>query len=120
MPRLRRLFADGLPERMERLRRGLDGVASDVAAGRGPSPEDLEDLFLASHSLKGTAPGFGALTLGADAAALSDLVQEWGPDAPPAAPALARARELVDRVAAGCDEVIARVDAGAGAESWGF
>lgn len=76
MPRLRRLFADGLPGRVERMQRGLDGIAADVTAGRPPSPTDLEDLFLASHSLKGTAPGFGAVDLAHHAAQLSALAQD--------------------------------------------
>lgn len=117
MPRLRRIFADGLPERVARMRRGLDGVAAAVAAGVPPGEDHLEELFLASHSLKGTAPGFGALDLGTDAGTLSAIAQSWGPEAPPSPEGLERARYLIDRIEAACREVIARTDAGSGMDS---
>lgn len=113
MPRLRRLFADGLPERLARLRQGLDGVDSDVAAGRPPSPDHLETLFLAAHSLKGTAPGFGAEELGRTAGELSLLARAWSSETVPDPAQLAQARDLLARVARGCDDITARTDADA-------
>ena len=110
MVRIRRLFVEGLPDRVERMRRGLDGIAADVAAGRGPTPDHLEDLFLAAHSLKGTAPGIGAEDLGWEAGKLSDLAREWSTDAPPPDEALARARDLLQRVERACADVRGRMD----------
>lgn len=111
MPRMRRLFADGLPARQERLHRGLDGVEECLSAGHPPREEDLEELFLASHSLKGTAPGFGAEELGWLADCLCRLVKEWTPKAPPAPEALERARELLSQIEHECREAVARADA---------
>lgn len=111
MPRMRRLFADGLGERQARLNRGLDGVAESIAADRPLREEDLEELFLASHSLKGTAPGFGAEELGWLAEGLCRLVKEWTPDAPPAPDQMERARELLDQIEGECREAVARADA---------
>lgn len=93
------------------MERGLDGIASDVAVGRGPSPADLEDLFLASHSLKGTGLGFGAEELGRHAGELSHLAREWSSDQPPTPDQITEARQLLERIRAECDEVIARADA---------
>ncbi len=111
MPRMRRLFADGLGERQVRLNRGLDGVADCLAAGRPLREGDLEELFLASHSLKGTAPGFGAEELGWLADCLCRLVKEWSPEAPPAPDQMERARELLDQIEGECRDAVARADA---------
>jgi chemotaxis protein histidine kinase CheA len=111
MPRMRRLFADGLGERQARLTRGLDGVNDCVAADRPPREDDLEELFLASHSLKGTAPGFGAEELGWLADCLCRLVKEWTPEALPTPDELARARDLLSQIEHECSEAVARADA---------
>ena len=74
MARIRRMFVEGLAGRVERMRRGLNGVAEDVAAGRPPAAHYVEDLFLASHSLKGTAPSVGAEDVGWEAGELSEHV----------------------------------------------
>lgn len=108
---MRRLFADGLGERQARLTRGLDGVEDCVAAGRPPREEDLEELFLASHSLKGTAPGFGAEELGWISDCLCRLVKEWTPEAPPGSDGLAQAREFLTQIEHECREAVARADA---------
>ena len=108
---MRRLFADGLEERQARLTRGLDGVADCIAADRLPRPDDLEELFLASHSLKGTAPGFGAEELGWLADCLCRLVKEWAPEAPPTTEQMDRARDLMRQIEGECREAVARADA---------
>jgi chemotaxis protein histidine kinase CheA len=111
MPRMRRLFADGLGERQARLTRGLDGVEECVSAGRPLREGDLEELFLASHSLKGTAPGFGAEELGWIADCLCRLVKDWTPEAPPSTDRLVQAREFLAQIEHECSEAIARADA---------
>jgi hypothetical protein len=95
MPRIRRLFAEGLPERIARMHRGLDGVAAAVAAGRAPSAEDL----------------------GFEAGRLSTLIGDWRPDAPPGADDIARARELLGRVEEASEAARARIGAEAGGRS---
>lgn len=111
MPRLRRLFADGLPERVARMRGGLEGIVAAADRGAPPDAADLEELFLASHSLKGTAPAFDALDLAHDSGALSELARHWNPAEVPAPDQLARAGELLEKVACGCREAAARVEA---------
>lgn len=93
------------------MRHGLEGIVA--AAGRGSAPDgaDLEELFLASHSLKGTAPLFDALDLAHDSAELSELARRWTPDEVPDPEELQRAGELLGRVTSGCTEAVARIDA---------
>lgn len=110
MPRMRRMFADGLAERQERLARGLEGVSTSVAEGTPPRPEDLEELFLASHSLKGTAPGFGAEDLGWIADRLCRLVKAWAPESPPDDAQLEQATEFLAEIGREAVAVVARAD----------
>lgn len=109
MPRLRRLFADGLPERVARMRGGLEGIVAAAERGAPPGASDLEELFLASHSLKGTAPAFDALDLAHDSGALSELARHWSPAEVPSSEELGRAGELLEKVARGCREAAARL-----------
>lgn len=96
------------------MRRGLEGIVEAAERSSAPSASDLEELFLASHSLKGTAPAFDALDLAHDSAQLSELARQWTTDEVPAAAELERAGELLERVAAGCAEAAARIDASEG------
>ncbi len=110
MPRMRRMFADGLTARQDKMMRGLEGVAASVAAGQPPEAADLEELFLASHSLKGTAPGFGAEDLGWVADRLCRLVKPWSPETPPDSAQLEQARAFLDEIAREAGAVVERAD----------
>lgn len=103
MARIRRMFVEGLPDRLARMRRGLEGVEADVREGRPPAAHCVEDLFLAAHSLKGTAPSVGAVDVGWEAGELSEVTKEWGPENPPDASALERARSALGRVERACE-----------------
>ena len=103
MARIRRMFVEGLPDRLARMHRGLEGVEADVGAGRSPAAHYVEDLFLAAHSLKGTAPSVGAVDVGWEAGELSEVAREWGPESSPSQDELERARSALRRVERACE-----------------
>ena len=103
MARIRAMFVEGLPDRLARMHRGLEGVEADVREGRPPSAHCVEDLFLAAHSLKGTAPSVGAVDVGWEAGELSEIARDWTPETPPDAEQLGRARSALSRVERACE-----------------
>lgn len=66
-----REFRDGLPGRLDSLRRALDRLS------QCHEPPVVESLFLTAHSLKGAAPSFGAHELSAPAAELTEIARAW-------------------------------------------
>ncbi len=64
-------FRDGLPARLERLRSTLELLAE------GFDSQAAEAFFRAAHSLKGTAPAFGAYELAQHASALAERGRRW-------------------------------------------
>lgn len=93
------------------MRHGLEGIVTAHGESRPPTEADLEEIFLASHSLKGTAPSFEAWDAAHDSGTLSELVRGWTKETLPPAEELARAGELVDRIALECAAVAERIDA---------
>jgi HPt (histidine-containing phosphotransfer) domain-containing protein len=68
---VRREFAAGLGERVEKMRAALEALA-----GRGDR-EEAETFHLAAHALKGTAAAFGAGELAAHAGVLTEIGLRW-------------------------------------------
>lgn len=71
LARIRLEFCDGLPQRLSKMRSALE------ALGGGHDPEMVELLYRTAHSLKGTAPSFGAHGLVGPATALADAGRAW-------------------------------------------
>ena len=61
----------GLPKRLDRIRSALEVLARHYDAAAA------EDFYRAAHSLKGTAPSFGAHELVAPARALAASGRRW-------------------------------------------
>ena len=105
MPRLRRHFADSLPDRLAVADGALDhlsdseyrSVPGDVPAARA--------IHLFGHSLAGTGASLGVGHLGELGRELADLTREWekNPGAPDPA-SLGQARALVERIRAAAVE----------------
>ena len=96
-----REFRDGLPARLETIRVSLEALAE------GYDSEAAESFYRTAHSLKGTAPAFGAHGLVAPAAALADVGRRWfeegavgAAEASAALEELERLRIAVERYAA--------------------
>lgn len=66
-----REFRDGLPARLETIRVSLEALAE------GYDSEAAESFYRTAHSLKGTAPAFGAHGLVAPATSLADAGRRW-------------------------------------------
>lgn len=64
-------FRDGLPERLEQIRSSLEALGGEGDA------EAAEIFYRTAHSLKGTAPSFGAHELVAPATALAEIGRSW-------------------------------------------
>ncbi|MBT8403606.1 MAG: Hpt domain-containing protein [Gemmatimonadetes bacterium] len=103
MARIREMFVEGLPDRLARMRRGLERVEADLREGRPPAAHGVEDLFLAAHSLKGTAPSVGAVDVGWESGRLSETAEDWSPENPPDPDQLTRARSALSRVEQACE-----------------
>lgn len=106
LARLRRIFADGIPDRLDRMRGGL--AAAGAAAERETPPDSapLEALFLAAHSLKGTAPTFDEFELAHAAAELADLARRWSEAGAVAPDEHARADRLLEQIATECRRIV--------------
>jgi HPt (histidine-containing phosphotransfer) domain-containing protein len=64
-------FREGLPERVDTIRDSLETLAD------GYDAEAAELFYRTAHTLKGTAPSFGADGLVAPSAALADIGKRW-------------------------------------------
>jgi HPt (histidine-containing phosphotransfer) domain-containing protein len=71
LAQIHREFRDGLPARLERLRSTLELLAA------GFNEQAAETFFRTAHSLKGTAPAFGADELAQHAGALAERGRRW-------------------------------------------
>lgn len=88
-----REFREGLWARMDRLRACLEGIS------RGSGGEIVEIFFRTAHSLKGTAPSFGAYDLTDPAAELTEMGRRWSTQGTgPSEGELARARVVLARL----------------------
>lgn len=98
-----REFRDGLPGRLDSLRRALDRLRE------GREPAAVESLFRTAHSLKGTAPSFGAHELAAPAAELTELARAWREgEGPRDFTELKRARALLSRLREAAERFVSR------------
>lgn len=68
---IRREFCEGLATRIETLRGALTELDAEYSA------EAADRFFRAAHSLKGTAPSFGAHELAEHAANLAEAGRAW-------------------------------------------
>ncbi len=68
---VRREFAAGLPDRVEKMRSALEVLEQSRDEGM------IETFHRGAHSLKGTAASFGANDLSEPAAFLEDLGRRW-------------------------------------------
>ncbi len=68
---VRRGFCEGLPARLESMRVALGALT------QGYEQAMAETFYHKAHSLKGTAPSFGAHELTGHAASLADLGRRW-------------------------------------------
>ncbi len=64
-------FREGLPERVDTIRDSLETLAD------GYDAEAAELFYRTAHTLKGTAPSFGADGLVTPSAALADIGKRW-------------------------------------------
>lgn len=106
MPRIRRVFADRLGERMEKVRQTIHALRSHADA---TPAETAERLVGAVHDLSGTSASVGAAELGALAFGLAARAQAW--------------RELPDSVSAdereaAITDLEALLDAAARFQGW--
>ncbi len=104
---IHREFREGLAGRLDRLQTSLDRLAA------GYEREAAETFYRTAHSLKGTAPAFGAQALVEPAVELSSLGRRWfeaeavDPDEIPGA------REQLELLSAETERFIAEAESGA-------
>ena len=85
-------FCDGLPERVDAIRSALKTL------GRGTDPDAVECFFRAAHTLKGTAPSFGAHGLVGPATALAEAGRSWSSGATVSQEELTTALQQLERL----------------------
>lgn len=93
LARIRLEFCDGLQIRLATMRSALDALDG------GHDPEMVEVFYRTAHSLKGTAPSFGAHGLVESARALADTGRTWYDGAAVDPEELAGALEELERLA---------------------
>lgn len=107
LAQVHREFREGLAGRVSSLRRALERLTL------GHEPAAVESLFHAAHSLKGTAPSFGAHELSAPAAELTEIARVWREAGGSRAGAdLERARILVRGLEAAAARFVGRAGEG--------
>jgi HPt (histidine-containing phosphotransfer) domain-containing protein len=103
---IHREFREGLPDRLERIRVALarlrDGYDVEAAAM----------VYRTAHSLKGTAPSFGAHGLVGPATALADLGRRWCEGGAVAAEELRVAWQELDRLSAAVERLADEAEGG--------
>ena len=108
-PQLREIraeFSEGLDARLERMAAALAKLAEGYDAGAA------ERLFQTAHTLKGTAPSFGARELVDDAIRLTELGRGWLASGEVSQPELDEARSTLDRLSSGADRFRRRIGDG--------
>lgn len=106
LDQIRQEFSDRLPERLEKMRSALDVLAS------GYDPQSVETFYLAAHSLKGTAPSFGANDLAEHAAALAKAGRRWLRDGRLEPGGVSVASDVLARLSAAVERFRAEENAG--------
>jgi HPt (histidine-containing phosphotransfer) domain-containing protein len=104
-----REFREGLPGRLERIRASLERLRE------GYDAEAAEIFYRTAHSLKGTAPSFGARALVAPATALAEIGRRWFERGAAEADELRAASEELGRLSSAVERLTAeREDSAAG------
>ncbi len=98
---IHREFREGLAGRLERLRTSLERLAA------GYELEAAETFYRTAHSLKGTAPAFGADALVEPAAALSSVGRRWFEEERVNSEEISSAREHLERLRGETERFIA-------------
>ena len=96
-------FCDGLPERLTIMRAALGSLEDRF------DPEQVEIFYRAAHSLKGTAPSFGAHVLVESATALAEVGRGWYEGGSVDDGELETALEDLDRLASAIQKYTAEV-----------
>ncbi len=104
---IHREFREGLAGRLERLHTSLERLAG------GYEREAAETFYRTAHSLKGTAPAFGAQALVEPAAALSSLGRRWFEAEAVNPEEIPGARVHLQRLSAETERFIAEAEGGA-------
>lgn len=99
-----REFREGLGGRLEGLRAALDILA------RSFDPAAAERFYRTAHSLKGTAPSFGAHELVDHAAALAELGSRWQKDGSTTVDDIAAASRELEGLQAAVDRYVGRIE----------
>ena len=99
-----REFRDGLTERLEGLRTALRTLA------KGFDPGAAESFYRTAHSLKGTAPSFGAHELVGNATALAELGFHWQKAGSTTADDIAVASGELEELQAAVEAYVRRID----------
>ena len=100
LAQIHREFRQGLPDRLGRIRGSLERLS----AGYDRAAADL--FYRTAHSLKGTAPSFGADGLVEPAAALSAIGRRWLEGGAVPADEIPGAREQFERLGTAVREFI--------------
>lgn len=103
---IRAEFGQGLDARLEAMAAALSML------GEGYEAEAAERLFQTAHTLKGTAPSFGARELVEDAVRLTELGRGWLAVEEVSQAELAEARSTLDRLISGADQFRRRIRGG--------
>ena len=104
MAQVRRGFCDGLPARVRRMESALEELTE------GYRFRLAETFYLAAHSLKGTAPSFGAQELADHAAGLADTGRGWLEAGAAAPEEVAAAAERVRRLRLAAERYLSAVE----------
>lgn len=99
-----REFREGLSGRLEDLRAALDTLAHSFDSNAA------ERFYRAAHSLKGTAPSFGAHELVGHAAALAELGSRWQKALSTSADDLTAASKELDELRTAVEKYVGRCE----------
>lgn len=102
---IRAEFCDGLGDRLATLQRAVERLAED-------EPDAAESLYRTAHTLKGTAPSFGAEGLVQPASALADLGRRWCEGESVSAAGIKAAREQLGHLGVAIERYVAKVRGG--------
>ncbi len=97
-------FRDGLPERVDAIRNSLEALAD------GYDAEAAELFYRTAHTLKGTAPSFGADGLVAPSAVLAEIGKRWCEDRELDTKSATVALEEVEQLSIAVQEYIAEME----------
>lgn len=94
-------FRDGLPARLDRMRSALEPLVKRFER------EAVETFYRTAHSLKGTAPSFGAHEVAEVAAALAAMGRRWLDEGVAAAEDLSTSARELERLGEAADRYVA-------------